>query len=111
MLPPGALALLIPHDRSREQPIVTGYATAPPETARSARLSYQQRVAVNHQLSSHWVGRLLSAKFSRIMEFYVPNGTLRAPIWCQPGRPRVVAGGRGPAPEGSPPAASRRGRG
>ena len=79
MLPPGALALLITRDRSREQPIITGYATAPPETARSARTSYQQRVAVNHQPSSYWVGRLLPAKFSRIMEFYVPNGMVRAP--------------------------------
>src|SRR5712675_1803466 len=84
MLPSSALAPLITRDRSREQPIVPGYATAPPETARSARSSYQQRVAVNHQLSSHWVGRLLSAKFARIMAFYVPNGgrcTYR--IWCQ----------------------------
>ena len=51
--PSKRLALLITHDRSREQAIVASYEIALPETARSARLSYQQRVAVNHQLSSH----------------------------------------------------------
>ena len=54
MLPPSAVTLLNNHDRSREQTVITGYATDPPEAAISIP-SYQQRLPVNHQLFSRRV--------------------------------------------------------
>jgi hypothetical protein len=68
--PPSAVALLNNRDRSREQTVITGYATDPPEAAIS-NPSYQQRVPVNHQLFSRRGSRLLPARLFRIMEDYV----------------------------------------
>lgn len=94
MLLPSAAALLTIRDRSPEQPMVTGYATDPSGTARSASPSYQRRVALNHQLSS--TGRLaIAGEVIRGTGIEVILGTgstsrtgaVRAPDLAAAGRP------------------------
>jgi hypothetical protein len=93
--PPSAVALLNNRDRSREQTVITGYATDPPEVAIS-NPSYQQRVPVNHQLFSRRGSRLLPARLFRIMEDYVrTRDGARTGSGAGPGWPCLVISGHG----------------